>query len=79
VLRRSGVRFRRLTVAAGGPLDGHTIGAVGVRDAYDVLVLAANHERWQVAPGGDQLLSAGDQLYVIGTAESLDRFAEVAT
>lgn len=79
LLRRSGVRFRRLTVAAGGPLDGHTIGAVGVRDAYDVLVLAANHERWQVAPGGDQLLSAGDQLYVIGTAESLDRFAEVAT
>ncbi len=68
-----------MTVAAAGPLDGHTIGEVGVRDSYNVLILAANHENWQVAPRGDQPLSAGDTLYVIGTNESLTRFAEAAT
>ena len=79
LLRRSGVRFKKVHVAPGGPLDGHTIGEVGVRDSYNVLVLAAKHERWQVAPRGEQQLSAGDRLYVIGTSESLDRFAEAAT
>ncbi|RJX43007.1 potassium transporter TrkA [Halonotius aquaticus] len=79
LLRRSGIQFKKVTVAGGGPLDEHTIGEVGVRDSYDVLVLAANHEKWQVAPRGDQPLSAGDTLYVIGTSESLTRFAEAAT
>jgi hypothetical protein len=79
LLRRSGIQFKKVTVAGGGPLDGHTIGEVGVRDSYNVLVLAANHEKWQVAPRGDQPLSAGDTLYVIGTSESLTRFAEAAT
>lgn len=79
LLRRSGVQFRKVAVAPGGPLDGHTIGEIGVRDSYNVLVLAASHEKWQVAPRGEQPLSAGDKLYVIGTSESLDRFAEAAT
>jgi hypothetical protein len=79
LLRRSGVQFKKVTVAAGGPLDGHTIGEVGVRDSYNILILAAKHEKWQVAPRGEQPLSAGDQLYVIGTSESLTRFAEAAT
>ena len=78
LLRRSGVRFKKVSVAGGGPLDGHTIGEVSVRDAYNVLILAAKHERWSVAPRGDQPLSAGDTLYVIGTTESLAAFAEVA-
>ena len=79
LLRRSGVRFRKVTVTAGGPLDGHTIGEVSVRDTYNVLVLAAKHEKWAVAPRGDQPLSAGDALYVIGTTESLSAFEGVAT
>jgi len=78
LLRRSGVRFRKVTVAAGGPLDGHTIGEVSVRDTYNVLILAAKHEKWAVAPRGDQPLSAGDKLYVIGTTESLSAFEGVA-
>lgn len=79
LLRRSGVTFKKVAVAPGGPLDGHTIGEVGVRDSYNVLILAAKHDRWQVAPGGSQSLSAGDRLFVIGTGESLEQFAEVAT
>ena len=80
VLRRAGKRFRKATVVAGGPLDGHTIGDVGVREAYGVALLAARHDGdWTVAPGGAHSLAAGDELFVVGTREALDRFAEVAT
>ena len=79
LLRRAGKRFRRVSVVAGGPLDGHTIGEVDVREAYDVAVLAARHDSWTVAPSGSQSLSAGDDLFVVGSRDALDRFAEVAT
>ncbi|MDB2238042.1 potassium channel family protein [Halorubrum ezzemoulense] len=78
LLRRAGKRFRKVTVAAGGPLDGHTIGEAEVREAYDVAVLAARHDSWRVAPDGTQPLSAGDDLFVVGSRDALDRFAEVA-
>ncbi|PAU82701.1 potassium transporter TrkA [Halorubrum salipaludis] len=78
LLRRAGKRFRRVTVVAGGPLDGHTIGEVGVRERYGVAVLAARHESWTVAPSGSQALSAGDDLFVVGNRDALDRFAEAA-
>lgn len=78
LLRRAGKRFRRVTVAAGGPLDGHTIGEVGVREAYDVAILAARHESWTVAPRGNQSLSAGDELFVVGNRDALTRFGEAA-
>ncbi|QWC18567.1 TrkA C-terminal domain-containing protein [Halorubrum sp. 2020YC2] len=78
LLRRAGKRFRKVSVAAGGPLDGHTIGEAGIREAYDVAVLAARHESWTIAPDGSQSLSAGDDLFVVGSRDALDRFAEVA-
>jgi len=78
LLRRSGVRFGKRTVKPGGPLDGHTIGEVSVRDSYNVLIIAAKHEGWQVAPKGGQILSAGDKLYAIGSREALAAFEEVA-
>jgi len=78
LLRRSGIRFQKVLVKPGGPLDGHTIGEVGVRDSYNVSILAAKHEQWQVAPRGGQILSAGDKLYVIGSREALTAFEEVA-
>ncbi|EMA67720.1 TrkA-C domain protein [Halorubrum aidingense JCM 13560] len=78
LLRRAGKRFRKVSVIAGGPLDGHTIGEVGIREAYGVAVLAARHESWTIAPRGSQSLSAGDDLFVVGSRDALDRFAEVA-
>ncbi|WP_418286325.1 potassium channel family protein [Halorubrum sp. DTA46] len=78
LLRRAGKRFRKVSVIAGGPLDGHTIGEIGVREAYDVAVLAARHDSWTIAPSGSQPLSAGDELFVVGSRDALDRFAEVA-
>ncbi|WP_434521494.1 potassium channel family protein [Halorubrum sp. AS12] len=78
LLRRTGKRFRKVSVVAGGPLDGHTIGEAEIREAYDVAVLAARHESWTIAPSGSQSLSAGDDLFVVGSRDALDRFAEVA-
>ncbi|TKX42252.1 MULTISPECIES: potassium channel family protein [unclassified Halorubrum] len=78
LLRRAGKRFRKVSVVADGPLDGHTIGEAEVREAYDVAVLAARHETWMVAPDGSQSLSAGDDLFVVGSRDALDRFAGVA-
>ena len=78
LLRRAGKRFRKVSVVAGGPLDGHTIGEVGVRETYDVAILAARHESWTVAPRGTQALSAGDELFVVGNRNALARFEEAA-
>jgi len=78
LLRRSGIRFQKQTAKSDGPLDGHTIGEAEVRDRYGVLIVAANHDGWQVAPRGSQPLAAGDSLYVIGSREALAAFAEVA-
>ena len=78
LLRRAGKRFRKVSVVAGGPLDGHTIGDVGVREVYDVAILAARHESWTVAPRGNQPLSAGDELFVVGNRDALERFTEAA-
>ena len=78
LLRRAGKRFRKVSVVPGGPLDGHTIGSVGVRDRYDVAVLAARHDSWTLAPDGSQRLSAEDELFVVGSRDAIDRFAEAA-
>ena len=78
LLRRAGKRFRKVSVVPGGPLDGHTIGEVSVRETYDVAVLAARHDAWTIAPTGSQLLSAEDELFVVGGRDALDRFTEAA-
>jgi Trk K+ transport system NAD-binding subunit len=76
LLRRANRRFRRLTVAAGGALDGASLGAVGVRETYDVAVLAVRKPTgWQLVPRGTVELAAGDELYAVGTRDALDAFA----
>jgi len=78
LLRRSGKRFRRLTVRAGGALDGVSIGVAKPRETYEVAILAARTASgWQFAPPGTTTLSAGDELFVVGTSAALDRFGEV--
>ena len=78
LLRRAGKRFRKLTVAAGGPLDGTTIADAHVRDTYGVAVLAVKRpDGWLVAPRGSTELHAADELFAVGTREALDAFEEV--
>ncbi|MCT9097749.1 potassium channel family protein [Haloarchaeobius sp. HME9146] len=87
LLRRSGKRFRKLTVAADGPLAGTTIGEASIRDSYDVAVMSVRkapvegateqERRWVFAPRGSTELAAGDELFVVGRRQALDSFAEV--
>jgi uncharacterized protein with PhoU and TrkA domain len=78
LLRRSGRRFRRLTVRAGGALDGVSIVAIHPRESYEVAVLAVRTANgWKFSPSGTTTLSAGDELFAVGTADALERFAEV--
>lgn len=78
LLRRSGRRIRRLTVRAGGEFDGVTLGAATLRERYDVAVLAVRTaDGWRFAPEGTTTLSAGMELFAVGTTDALDRFAEV--
>ncbi|MFB6143185.1 MAG: TrkA C-terminal domain-containing protein [Halorientalis sp.] len=77
LLRRSGRRFRRLTVAAGGALDGTSIGAADVRGTYGVAVLAVRTASgWQLVPGGTVELAAGDDLFAVGPRDALDALEE---
>ncbi|MFW5939895.1 MAG: potassium channel family protein [Halolamina sp.] len=79
LLRRTGKRLRRVTVQAGGALDGHGLGEIGVRSTYGVVVLAARDaDGWTLAPGSSYSPSAGQELFVVGTPTDLDAFAEVA-
>jgi hypothetical protein len=76
LLRRAGRRFRRVTVSPDGRLAGQSLGAAGLREHYGVAALAVRRASgWVVAPGGGTDLSAGDELFVVGTREDLERFA----
>ncbi|SHH52046.1 potassium channel family protein [Halobaculum gomorrense] len=75
LLRRAGKRFRRLSVRAGGPLDGASLRSVAVRETYGVAVLAVSDGGgWRLAPGGETTPTAGTDLIVVGTRRDLDRF-----
>jgi hypothetical protein len=78
LLRRTGKRFRRVTVQSGGPLDGTTIGEAGVRDQYGVVILAVRDDRWRIAPRGDTELAAGQELFAVGARDALTAFEEAA-
>ena len=79
LLRRSGKRLRRLTVRAGGALDGVALDEFGMRSDHGVVVLAARGESgWQFAPGSGYAPAAGQDLFVVGTQRDLDGVAEVA-
>jgi uncharacterized protein with PhoU and TrkA domain len=77
LLRRAGIRIRKLTIREGATLAGTTIGDAAVRDSYGVTVLAVRHEgRWQFAPRGSQSLVAGDDLFAVGSADAVTAFQE---
>jgi len=77
LLRRAGRRFGRVTVGADGPLDGATVGEANARSAYGVAVMAVRGASgWAVAPKGSTTLSAGDEVFAVGTRGELDAFRE---
>jgi hypothetical protein len=84
LLRRAGKRFRRLTLTAGSTLAGQTLGEATLRDTHGVAIMAlrrrtaADDSHWLLAPQGSVTLQAGDDLFVVGPRDALDRFAEVS-
>jgi len=79
LLRRTGKRFRRVTVSERSDLAGVTLGDANLREAHGVAVLAIRHDgEWVVAPRGAQPITPGDDLVVVGTNQNLDAFAGVA-
>jgi len=77
LLRRTGKRFRRVTVGDRSELADTTLGEASVRDTYGVAVLAIRHGgSWALAPRGAQSITAGDDLVAVGSKSDLDRFTE---
>lgn len=78
LLRRAGQRVRRLTLAADSPLVSGTLADADVRETYGVAVLAVRSGgSWTIAPRGDTELAGSDDVFVVGTRDDLDSFAEV--
>lgn len=73
MLRRAGRRFRRVTVGAKSPHSGRTIGSIHAEDDVSVLALRTE-DGWQIAPEGQRRLDVGDELFTVGTRETLDSF-----
>jgi len=77
LLRRAGRRFARVTVGANSPLDGRTVGAAALRETYGVAPMAVRRTSgWTLVPRGETTLTAGDEVFAVGTREQLDAFAE---
>lgn len=80
LLRRTGKRIRRIALGGETELAGRTIGEAAILDTYGVAVLAVREPGgWTVAPRGSTVLDPEDEVFVVGTRDQLDRFAEVAT
>lgn len=80
LLRRSGNRFRKLTLAADSPLVGETVASARLREDHGVGVLAVrSNGEWQFVPNQEQSLADGDDLFIVGPREGLNAVAGVVT
>jgi uncharacterized protein with PhoU and TrkA domain len=69
----------RQTVGAGCPLDGETLGGATVKTETGMRVIAVRRgggeDAWEVQPGPETALSAGDVLIAKGTRDGAERLA----
>ena len=80
LLRRTGKRFRRFTVAAESALDGVTLGTANARETHGVAILAVRKPTgWQLVPQATTALAGGDEVFAVGPPDKLDAFGEVVT
>lgn len=88
LLRRAGKQFEKLIVERGSLLDGTTIDG-GIRGYTEDVTIAAvkrsatdvvhdGRQRWIFSPEASTRLTAGDELFVIGTQAALETFGPVA-
>lgn len=78
LLRRANVRFRSVTIEAGGDAAGSTLDDAETREDYGVALLAVHDSSgWRIAPDGPVALAAGNELLIAGSTEALRAFEEV--
>lgn len=76
VLKSAGKQFRKVGVASVG--EDETIGSLGVRENFGVIVLAVKRGQERIlAPRGDEPVVSGDDLFVVGNRTEIDAFEEV--
>ncbi len=78
LLRRSGARFRRFTIAAESDFDGLTLGTANARATHGVAILAVRKPTgWRLTPHGTTGLRGGDEVFAVGPPDRLETFGEV--
>ncbi|MFW6436028.1 MAG: potassium transporter TrkA [Halococcoides sp.] len=70
VLRRAGHRIRSITLGAGGPSR--------VADLPATVLAVETADGWTITPAGDHPLAPGQELFVVGSRETLAGLGEVA-
>lgn len=78
--------LHKVLIVQGSDLDGMTLQQAALRDGYGVTVVEVRHEKRhsfglvsdvsQKTAGGDTVMHAGDLLYLIGDADSVQAMAE---
>lgn len=75
VLKSAGKEFREVRVGSVGE-DG-ALGVPDVREEFGVIVLAVQRGGTRViAPGDEETVQEGDELFVVGSSEGIDSFEE---
>jgi TrkA domain protein len=73
-----GIRTGRLTIASDTPFDGRPLGDTAMRTRTGVSVVAVMRAgQVYPSPNPDYVLTAGDLLVAVGTAEGLDAAAKI--
>ena len=75
LLEGDGRQVRTVTLGADSTLAGRTLAGSALRTEHDVAILAIKRPGdWLPVPGGSAMLSAGDELFVVGRPDRLDAF-----
>ena len=74
------LRFEQLEVAPASPYAGQKIGSTNIRSELNIVIVAIRHRNgeMEINPSGEAKIEAGDVLVVIGRADALARFTELA-
>lgn len=80
LLRQAGQQIRRVAIDSPGPFADRPLAEAGVRETFDVAVLAHRREgTWTMGPAGETRIAAGDEVFVVGNREGLETFAEAVS
>ena len=87
VLREAGNQFQKLTIRKESTFDGRSISLPKIRDEHGIAIVAFRQtgsrqtarKGWEFATDGEITLSAGDELFAVGSQSQLQDFETVIT